>query len=139
MLTSLSEDTLRSRYYQSLRNITHMMHVKSCNIDYDREMAIVAEIREGGKRKIIAIGSFALETDLKKCEFAIIVHDDYQGKGLAYKLLDYLIGIAQEKNLTEFYGYIEATNLKMQKLCTKLGMFKESTPEGLLKVRLLLG
>ena len=139
MLTTLSADTIRGRYYQTIRNITHMMHVKSCNIDYDREMAIVAEIREGSTRKIIGVGSFAIENNLTKCEFAIIVHDDYQGKGLAYKLLDYLIGIAQEKNLEEFYGYIEASNLKMQKLCTKLGMIKESMPDGLMKVRLLLG
>jgi acetyltransferase len=137
MLTTMSEDTIRGRYYQTIKNITHMMHVRSCNIDYDREMAIVAEIRERGKRKIIGIGSFALENDLKKCEFAVIVHDDYQGKGLAYKLLDYLIGIAQEKGLEEFFGYIEASNLKMQKLCAKLGMIKESIPDGLVRVRLL--
>jgi acetyltransferase len=138
MLTTLSEETIRGRYYQTIRNITHVMHVRSCNIDYDREMAIVAEIRENAKRKIIGIGSFAVEGDLRRCEFAIIVHDNYQGKGLAYKLLDYLIGIAEEKGLEEFFGYIEASNLKMQKLCEKLGMIKEPLPDGLMKVRLLL-
>jgi acetyltransferase len=138
MLTTLSEETIRGRYYQSIKNITHMMHVRSCNIDYDREMAIVAEIRENGNRKMIGIGSFAIDNDLKKCEFAIIVHDGYQGKGLAYKLLDYLIGIAEEKKLEEFYGYIEPRNLKMQKLCAKLGMVKEPIPDDLVKVRLIL-
>jgi acetyltransferase len=139
MLTTLSAETIRGRYYHTIRNITHMMHVRSCNIDYDREMAIVAEIRENAKRKIIAIGSFASESNLKTCEFAILVHDNYQGKGLAYKILDYLIGIAEEKGLEEFFGYIEASNLKMQKLCEKLGMTKEPLPDGLVKVRLLLG
>jgi acetyltransferase len=115
------------------------MHVRSCNIDYDREMAIVAETKEQGQRKIVGIGSFAIENDLKKCEFAIVVHDDYQGKGLAYKLLDYLIGIAEEKGLEEFFGYIETSNRKMQRLCEKLGMIKEPIPDSLVKVRLLLG
>jgi len=137
MLTEISEETLRGRYYQTIKNISHMMHVRSCNIDYEREMAIVAEIRENNKRKIIGIGSFALEGDLEKCEFAVIVHDKYQGRGLAYKLLDYLIGIAGEKNLSEFFGYIEAGNIKMQKLCEKLGMSKEPLPDGLIRVSLL--
>jgi acetyltransferase len=101
-------------------------------------MAIVAEIRENAKRKIVGIASFAAESNLKSCEFAIMVHDNYQGKGLAYKLLDYLIGIAQEKGLEEFFGYIEAGNLKMQRLCEKLGMIKEPLPDGLIRVRLLL-
>lgn len=138
MLTTLSEETIRGRYYQTIKNITHMMHVKSCNIDYDREMAIVAEVRENSKRKIIGVVSYAVESNLKACEFAILVHDDYQGKGLAYKLLDYLIGIAEEKKLEEFFGYIEATNVKMQKLCEKMGMTKVALPDGLMKVSLML-
>lgn len=138
MLTTQSADTIRGRYYQTIKNITHMMHVRSCNIDYDREMAIVAEIRDNSKKKIIGIGSFAVEGNLKTCEFAILVHDDYQGKGLAYKLIDYLIGIAEEKGLEEFFGYIEANNLKMQKLCTKLGMTKKWLADGLMRVSLLL-
>ncbi|PKN69483.1 MAG: acetyl-CoA synthetase [Deltaproteobacteria bacterium HGW-Deltaproteobacteria-10] len=139
MFRTLSEETIRGRYYQTIKNITHMMHVRSCNIDYDREMAIVAEVKENGERRIIGIGSFAVEVDMTRCEFAIIVHDNYQGKGLAYKLLDYLIGIAQDKGLKEFFGYIEANNMKMQKLCEKLGMIKESMPDRLVKVRLFLG
>lgn len=138
MLTTLAEETIRGRYYQTIKNITHMMHVKSCNIDYDREMAIVAEVRENSRRKIVGVASYAKESNLKGCEFAILVHDDYQGKGLAYKLLDYLIGIAEEKKLEEFFGYIEATNVKMQKLCEKLGMSKAPMPDGLIKVSLML-
>jgi len=53
MLTTVSEETLRSRFFQAIKSITHEMHVRSCNIDYDREMAIVAEVKRGEKRKII--------------------------------------------------------------------------------------
>jgi acetyltransferase len=140
MFMTLSEESLRGRYYQSVRNISHMMHVRSCNIDYDREMAIVAELRENGKRRLIGIGSFEIEPDFKKCEFAIMVHDAFQGKGLAYKLLDVLIGIAREKRLEEFYGYIEQQNKKMIQLCEKLGMIREADDDDdeLFKVRLFL-
>ncbi len=40
---------------QAIKHITHEMHIRFCNIDYDREMAIVAEHREGGKRRILGI------------------------------------------------------------------------------------
>ena len=138
MFTTLSEATLRERFYHTIKSITHDMHVRFCNIDYDREMAIVAEIRENGKKKLAGIGSFNIEADFRRCEFSVIVHDDFQGKGLAYKLVDMLIGIADEKGLEEFYGYIQANNRKMVKLCEKLGMTREPTSDGLAKVRLLL-
>ena len=42
----------------------------------------------------------------------MIIHDHYQGKGIGYKLIDVLIGIAQEKGLEEFYGIVLADNQK---------------------------
>ena len=138
MFTSLSEATLRERFYQSIKTITHEMHVRFCNIDYDREMTVVAEIREKEKRRIIGMGSFMIEPDGRRCEFSVLVHDDYQGRGLAAKLLDLLIGIADEKGLEEFYGYIEPTNRKMANLTAKLGMVPEKTPYDLVRMTLRL-
>lgn len=138
MLSSLSEETLRARFYQAIRNISHEMHVRLCNIDYDREMAIVAEIKQDGGRRFIGIVRLIIEPDFKKGEFAIIVHDDYQGKGLAYKMLDMVIGIAQDKGLEEFYGYIQPGNKKMLRACSRLGMTGERIPDGLIRVKLQL-
>ena len=138
MFTTLSEASLRERFYHTIKNITHDMHVRFCNIDYNREMAIVAEIRENGKRRLAGIGSFNIESDFRSCEFSVMVHDDFQGKGLAYKLVDLLIGIADEKGLEEFYGYIQPNNSRMVRLCEKLGMTRESASDDLVKVRLPL-
>lgn len=138
MFTSLSEASLRERFYQSIKTITHEMHVRFCNIDYDREMSIVAEIRENGKRRIIGIGSYMIEPDGRSCEFSVLVHDDYQGHGLASKLVDIVIGIADEKGLEEFFGYIEPKNRKMVNLTAKLGMIPEKTPYDLVKMSLKL-
>jgi acetyltransferase len=138
MFTSLSEATLRERFYQAIKTISHGMHVRFCNIDYDREMAIVAEIRKNGERRIIGIGSFMIEPDRRSCEFSVLVHDDYQGQGLASKLVDMIIGIADEKGLEEFYGYIEPMNRKMARLTAKLGMVPERTPYDLVKMTLRL-
>jgi acetyltransferase len=139
MLTTVSEATIRSRFYQSLKYISHDMHVRSCHIDYDREMAIVAETRTGEKKRIVGIGSLTADANGAAAgEFAVIVHDDFGGRGLASKLLDVLIGIAAERGLKEFYGFVEPTNGRMTALCEKLGMTRRRTSDDLVRVSLNL-
>ena len=138
MLTTVSEATIRSRFYQNLKHISHAMHVRSCHIDYDREMAIVAEIRTDQKKRLIGIGTLAIDTNGGTGEFAIIVHDEFGGRGLASKLLDVLIGIAAERGLKEFYGFVEPTNGRMTALCEKLGMTRRRVSEDLVRVSLSL-
>jgi len=114
------------------------MHVRFCNIDYDREMTIVGEIRDGNKRRLIGIGSYVSEPGGEACEFSVIVHEEFQGQGLAAKLIDMLIGIADEKGIKEFFGYVEPQNRRMIALARKLGMTIEKTPYDLLKMTLYL-
>ncbi|MCX9084048.1 MAG: bifunctional acetate--CoA ligase family protein/GNAT family N-acetyltransferase [Candidatus Methanoperedens sp.] len=99
MLSSLSEQSLKDRFFQVIKNITHEMLTRYCNIDYDRDMAIVVEIKDHGKKKLVGTGRIIIDPDFKKGEFAVVVRDDYQRKGIGYKLLDMLIGIAAEKEL----------------------------------------
>lgn len=136
MLTSLSEKTLKERFFQVIRNITHEMHVRQCNIDYEREMAIVAEVREGDRKKIVGIGRLIIEPDLKKAEFAVVVHDAYQGKGLGYKLVDMVIGIGHEKGVEEVYGFVLSNNTKMLNMCSKLGCAVEPQEDDITRVSL---
>jgi acetyltransferase len=54
---------------------THEMATRCCFTDYDREIAIVAEIEEGGQRKLIGIGPLVADVDHREAEFAILVGD----------------------------------------------------------------
>jgi len=130
MLTTLSEDTLRGRFFQVIRNITHEMLIRFCNIDYDREMAIVGEVKEHEKRRIVGIGRLIIESDFKKGEFAVVVHDQFQGKGLGYKLVDMIIGIAQEKGLEKIYGIVLTDNKAMLRICNELGFRVRNLQDG---------
>jgi acetyltransferase len=113
--------------------------VRSCHIDYDRDMAIVAETRTDQKKRLIGIGSLTIDANGGNTgEFAVIVHDDFQGRGLASKLLDILLGIATERGLKEFYGFLEPTNGRMTALCEKLGMTRRRTSDDLIRVSLSL-
>jgi len=138
MLSTLSEETLKRRFFQMIKSVTHEMLIKLCNIDYDREMAIVAETRENQKRKFIGLGGLMVEPDFKRGEFGVVVHDHYQGKGIGYKLIDSLIGIAQEKGLEEFYGIVLSENKRMIELCQKLGFVVKPLPDGLCSLELAL-
>lgn len=138
MLATLTEETLRKRFFQTIKSITHEMLVRFCNIDYDREMAIIAEVNEAGTKRMIGIVRLITEVGTKKAEFAVLIHDSYHGKGLGYKLVDLIIGVAQDKGLEEIYGFVQTNNTKMLRLCKRLGFSIESAPEEMFRVSLLL-
>lgn len=138
MLTTLSEKSMRERFFQPIMGISHEMLVRFCNIDYDREMAIAAVVREGEKRKIIGIGRIVIEPGTKDGEFATLVHDNYQGKGLGYKLMDMLIGIAQDRSLNSIYGVVLSDNERMLRATKKLGFVPIKLEDGLTRVTLEL-
>jgi len=121
-----------------IEDITHEMLIRFCNIDYEREMAIVTEIREGNTRKIVGIGRLIVEPDFKSGQFAVLVHDSFQGKGLGFALIDMMIGIAQEKGLDEIYGIVLSENERMLKICRKLGFSRTLLPDGISRVTLRL-
>lgn len=138
LLTTLSRESLRVRFFSIIKDISHDLLQRFCNIDYDREMAMVAEITAGGKRRIIGISRLIVEPDGKKAEYAIVIHDDFQGKGLGYKMVDILIGIAQDKGLDEIYGSVLSENEKMLKVVEKLGFKVSREPDGITHVALRL-
>jgi acetyltransferase len=136
LLETVSAETLRGRFFENSVNITHEMLVRFTNIDYDREMAIVAELTKGKKKRIIGVGRLMGEADKHKGEFAVLVHDEFQGKGLGFKLTDVIIGIAQEKGLREITGYVDSSNRRMQRVVEELGFEVVSTDECVTTVRL---
>ncbi len=129
LISGLSDETSRFRFFQPIRNITHEMLVRFCNIDYDREMAIIAEYTEGGKKRNIGVGRLITEPGEKRAEFAVVVADDFQGKGLGIKLVDMLIGIGEEKGLETIYGFLLPDNRRMMALCRTLGFEVKYGPD----------
>jgi acetyltransferase len=137
MFASLSPETLRVRFF-TVKEITRDILIRFCNIDYDREIAIVAEVEKDDKKMMIGGARLIREPDSGKAEFAILVHDDYQGMGLGAKLIDSIIGIAQDKGLEEVHGTVLNENEKMLGLCRKLGFAVSFDSAGVSKVSLPL-
>ena len=92
-------------------------------------MAILAELQENQGKKEIGVARLILEPDRNSGEFAVVVADDYQKKGLGTKLMDMLIEIAEEKELSDIYGIILPENEGMLRLCEKMGFTLKRTED----------
>jgi len=121
LLSGLSEESQRFRFFNVLKEITHDMLVRRCNIDYDREMAVVAEYHSGEKRRIVGVVRLLIEPGGETGEYAVLVADDFQGKGLGFKLTDLIIGIAEDKGLKSIYAIMLNDNAKMIHMVERLG------------------
>ncbi|MCK5562703.1 GNAT family N-acetyltransferase, partial [Candidatus Bathyarchaeota archaeon] len=126
MFQSFSDEAIRYSFFQLLKETPHEVRVRYCNIDYDREIAIVPVTKEDGTTKILGVGRLTIEPDGKTGEIAFIVRDNWQGLGLGAKLVDYVIEIAVEMGIKKIIAIIMNENHRAIKLVEKMGFeFKQ--------------
>ncbi len=123
---SLSEETVHLRYFGFLGGealIAHERLVRICFSDYDREIALIVETIQAAQdqRQIIAVARLIKAYGANEAEVAIVISDDWQGKGLGTKLLGDLVAIGRTEGLERIVGYILPENYVMQHICRKLG------------------
>jgi len=99
-------------------------------IDYDREMALVAVVKERGvdaagkiteAERIVGVSRYITNPDRSSCEFSLVVADDFNGKGLGSRLMESIMDVARDKGLTEIDGLVLANNAGMIRLMRGLG------------------
>ena len=123
------------------RRTAHTEMIRMCFIDYDREMALVADHDnpQTGQHEIIGVGSFIKEQSTNSAEFALLITDQFQRQGLGTELLRRLIQVGRDEQLQRFTGVILAENLGMQEICKKLGFHLQySFEDRVVKVELEL-
>ena len=119
LFNNLSPEAQRFRFFGLIKNLTHDMLVRYTQIDYDREIAIVVEMEEKGKKLIAGVARLVEDAYHDSAEFAIVVADPWQGLGLGNKLTDYILEIAKRRQLKVVCATVLNDNYKM------LGMFKK--------------
>lgn len=135
LFNSFSEETMRFRFFQILKDVSHETLTRYCNIDYDREVAIVAETQKD-KTRILGVVRLISEPGSKRGEFSVVVGDQWQGLGLGSKLMDYIVEVGRDIGLGSIYGYVMSSNSKMISLCTKKGFKMEPLDEEMTKATL---
>lgn len=121
-VTNLSSESKYFRFMQSLEQLTPIMLARFTQIDYDREMALIAEIKDSnGGSRIIGVVRYISNPDHHSCEFALAISDDYQRKGIGRHLMQNLMTIAHDRGLEVMEGEILRNNSKMLKLMERIG------------------
>jgi acetyltransferase len=105
------------------------MLARFTQIDYDREMALIAVVDVNGRETEIGVARYITNPDARSCEFAIVVADNWQRQGIAHRLMQQLIETARSHALQIMEGEVLANNHEMLKLVTKLG-FNISPSDG---------
>ncbi len=121
LFNTFSERTMLFRFFQILKSMPHEQIVRYTQIDYDREMAIVAVGSEHDKERIFGVGRLNYYPNLETSEFSVVVGDPWQRRGLGTKLLNLCIEIAKERRVSQLWGDIMAENEGMIRLCKRLG------------------
>ncbi|GBC74599.1 Acetyltransferase Pat [archaeon HR05] len=144
MFRHLSQESVYQRFFTVIKDTPHEQIVRYCNIDYAREMSIVAELSEGSMRRIIGVASLVIDgrrsrDGYREGEIAVIVADPWQGLGLGTKLVDYILEIAEDMNVKVVNAVMLANNARIIDLMKRMGFRLEVLDEDTLIGRLELG
>ncbi len=137
---ALSSISTRMRFQSGLRSLTPAMLARFTQIDYDREMAFIAVRDEDGRERQYGVARYITLPDGETCEYAIVVADEWQSRGLGQVMMERLIEVARGHGLETMVGFVLADNARMLKLCAQLGFAIEPEPgdPGTRRVRLAL-
>ncbi|MEP7297515.1 MAG: bifunctional acetate--CoA ligase family protein/GNAT family N-acetyltransferase [Burkholderiales bacterium] len=130
LVQHLSPESRYFRFVSSMPELPASMLARFTLIDYDREMALVAVLKDRTAaadgsitetERIVGVSRYVTNPDQSSCEFALVVADDFSGKGLGSRLMESIMEVAREKGLTEMDGLVLTKNPGMLKLMKSLG------------------
>jgi acetyltransferase len=126
---NLSEEARYFRFMNSVQELSEAMLVRFTQIDYSREMALVAVAEESGREVELGVTRFAINPDGESCDFALVIADRMRGKGLGHKLMTALMDAARSKGLKLMEGEVLKSNASMLKLMQRLNFSIENNAE----------
>lgn len=127
LVASCSPETLRQRFRYMFKTPSHAMAARFCFLDYDREIAIVAEAIVGNERRLVGIGRLIADADHTSAEFAVLVADAWQGRGLGSILLDYCLTICDRWGVRQVTAETAPDNLRMLTMFQRRGFSLDRT------------
>ncbi|MGB6383161.1 MAG: bifunctional acetate--CoA ligase family protein/GNAT family N-acetyltransferase [Syntrophobacteria bacterium] len=126
---TLSPTSVYYRFFSPMKSLSASMLARFTQIDYDREIALVALQEERPEGKMLGVARVIGDPDGKKAEFAVMVGDPWQGKGVGAKLLEKCLQIAKRRGIETVWGIVLRENTQMLALGRKLGFEASRTEE----------
>ena len=130
MVKALSPQSRYFRFISSIVELPSSMLARFALIDYDREMALVAVLKERSvdadgtvteTERMVGVSRYVTNPDSTSCEFALVVADDFSGHGLGSRLMLSIMDVARDRGLAEMEGLVLANNSAMLRLMRSLG------------------
>jgi len=121
LLASCSRESIYSRFNYFFQWAFHEIATRYCYIDYDREIAIVAETNENGQKKLIGVGRLIADIEHETVEYAILITDKWQNKELGSNLTDYCMEISKKWGLKRIVAQTTSDNKRIIALFQKRG------------------
>jgi acetyltransferase len=135
MLNTCSRETIRSRFRGMIRTDLHEIAASFCTIDYDRELAIVAELGEGEESQLIAVGRLVADPDHERAEYAVLVADPWQHRGLGLQLTEFCVDVAVRWGVKSLDAETGRENVLMLSVFRELGFETVNSEDGIVSVR----
>jgi acetyltransferase len=121
-ITELSDESRYRRFLSLVRHVTPEMVARFTQIDYDREMALIAvPVRNGEPDSIVGVARYVRNADPAHAEFAVVIADRWHGRGLATTIMQRLMACARVAGVRELRGMVLANNAPMLALMRNLG------------------
>ncbi len=121
LFSTLSRKSVYYRFLSPLKALPPQMVSLFTQIDYDRDMALVAVEHRGGEERLLGVARLMVEPSGLQGEFAVVIGDPWQGLGIGARLLQDILAIGEERGMEEIWGLVLAENKSMLNLARKLG------------------
>ncbi len=118
---SLSDTTRHWRFLHPIKALSEDMIARFTQVDYGRDMALVAIPLDEPEPRFVGIARYVREIDASRAEFAVVVGDDWQGTGLAGRMMRHLSAHARHVGLRALVGYIHSQNRRMLSFMRRQG------------------
>ncbi len=135
----LSAQSVYFRFFRSKKRLTEQELVQFTEVDFVRNVGLVATLGQGDEERIIGVGRYALLPGVSpsRAEVAFAVADDYHGRGIGTMLLEHLAPIARGNGITEFEADVLGENNRMLDMFARSGfVVRRSIEEGVFHVTL---
>ncbi len=125
----LSSEAKYFRFMNTLQELNQQMLVRFTQIDYHNEMALIAVVPGATSEEQVGVARYTTNLDKTSCEFALVISDRWQNKGIAHQLMRNLMEIARDRDLERMEGQVLSNNSKMLELMASLNFRIQNNPD----------
>ncbi|HEX7501971.1 MAG TPA: bifunctional acetate--CoA ligase family protein/GNAT family N-acetyltransferase [Acidobacteriota bacterium] len=130
LLAGCSRESIYARFRHFFQWQSHQAAIRYCFIDYDREIAMVAELTRDGRRELLGVGRLVADPDHESVEYAVLVGDKWQNKGVGSVLTERCLEIAGRWGLKRVVAQTGSDNERMLSLFQRLGFATSPSADG---------